>query len=156
MNNLSPIPDFIEPVIGFRVWKLLDGKLYSPLQSHRWAPGTNKARCRRGGMAPSCHATCGLYAQYHIDGISSALRAVGVIGAIQAWGTLEAHPTGFRAEYARPILLACSPYANTRQLRRIKQAATDYRLEVVAESELEERSYTYGARLDVKSALYSW
>lgn len=156
MGKAPATPDLIEPVIGFRVWKLLDGKLYSPLQTHCWVPGANTAYCRRGGTPPSCHSACGLYAQHQVKSLGPELRAVGVIGAVQAWGVLETHSMGFRAEHARPILLTYSPYASARQHQRLRETARYYQLEVVAEAELEARAAGYGTQVGSASPLHSW
>ena len=63
------VPDLVEPVIGFRQWRLCDGELWSAFADWRWTRGTNTARCIAADAthsedAPVSACTCGLYAWY--------------------------------------------------------------------------------------------
>ncbi len=53
-----------EPVIGWRVWRLANNRLYSIAKNALWRPGENQAKCLVGLKheipAPSCH--CGFWA----------------------------------------------------------------------------------------------
>jgi hypothetical protein len=62
----------------------------------------------QGHRAPAHSCGCGLYASYHPWRSLDRYLCQGppVYGAISAWGRLELHPDGFRAEYARVVALA--------------------------------------------------
>lgn len=124
-------PVFSECVIGYRSWKLDDWVL-SPISfGSPWRPGINRAVCKvhdtilgsmsftltTGGIttvdesqpraehsAPKRDCTCGLHAYHempeHADGI--------VVGAVAAWGDLQVHSNGFRAECAQILALVAA------------------------------------------------
>ena len=99
---------------GVRVWNvdehsLLRGVGYGgPLA---WSPDgePTSAHCLGGShRAPDPECDCGLYAYHpasltrdHIRGSYGTL----LTGIVEAWGRIELHEGGFRAQYARPILV---------------------------------------------------
>jgi hypothetical protein len=107
---------------GLRGWTVGGGsRLGSLAQQGSWAKGSQptKARCAAGGghRAPAQDCGCGLYAlhptapqcQSSFAKAHRAARADGtsgeLAGIVAAWGEVELHESGFRAEYARPHAL---------------------------------------------------
>jgi len=101
-------------IIGYREWRSKDLWLsrIGPFSvGPEWnSDGTpTRASCRSDWShhAPDPECECGLYA-YHpwISSTDADLRwfhARAVYGFIEAWGRIEVHAQGFRAEYARPV-----------------------------------------------------
>jgi hypothetical protein len=124
-------PVFSECVIGYRRWMLTDWTLVPNSIGDPWRPGINHARCRThdpgyaGALWAQRHASiyiesnpephttpdpdceCGLYALHDLDLIRGhePETIVFIIGAVAAWGRLEVHWDGFRAEYAQIVAL---------------------------------------------------
>jgi hypothetical protein len=118
-------PDLIQPVIGFRAWTIeKDEWLRSRGAGNtRWDVGTNEAKC--GGRdlvssvpyglspgptdhdAPDRNCECGFYAIYSLRDLVSSYGVDSdvVIGAVVAWGRMEVHASGFRAQLARIVAL---------------------------------------------------
>ena len=106
----------MEPVLGWRVWKLRRGRLGSWVIDYNWEPGENRATCLRMNYPPcsdspgeSCQ--CGFWAVWSPR---SCVARVGctieppwcVMGLIAGWGTVALHThEGFRAELAAPRCL---------------------------------------------------
>ena len=117
-------PLFAGRIHGIRVWQLgwVNGDAY--LEGFNGAEWVARGRptvaaCRRSGRrslhrAPHHDCACGLYAT-HPD---SAWFAFGLLyrkrtpplariaGIVEAWGRVELHEDGFRAEFARPVAVA--------------------------------------------------
>jgi hypothetical protein len=59
-----------EPVVlGWRIWKLREGRLASWAIDYRWEPGENRARCltaehRACDASPGRHCQCGFWAAW--------------------------------------------------------------------------------------------
>jgi hypothetical protein len=109
---VSAAPDFASAVAGYRAWQLGPGGFLFPLAlpaAPPWEPGANRARCfaRSPGVhtAPGPHCICGFHALH--DPCDSRL-GLGhpAVGAIAAWGEIEAYAAGFRAEHASVVALA--------------------------------------------------
>jgi hypothetical protein len=116
-------PPLIAGVIhGVRVWHLqLDGRqarLAAAVQGTGWVRGgrPTRARCLGAGAhaPPAGDCGCGLYAlhPYAIESSASFFHfpgyhrgALWIAGLVEAWGRVEIHSEGFRAEYARPLAL---------------------------------------------------
>jgi hypothetical protein len=108
------IPDYISPIIGFRVWpwdaiglKSLNGELWMPGQRLSAACRTLAGRAEDGLAvhdAPQMNCTCGVYAAKSLD----CLRALGymrydsIYGELYLWGTVVEHQLGWRAQFAYP------------------------------------------------------
>ena len=101
----SPEDALDQPVIGFRVWRI-DGEDLVAVGGERWPVGDNVAACRRNPRhaPPESACGCGIYALH--EPIDQAIWPGHVIGAVVAWGSLQVHLDGFRAQYARPIAIA--------------------------------------------------
>ncbi len=110
-------PVYSECVIGFRSWYAgSDHTLWPagwvPAASearsvHRpWRAGPNTAACPLADhLAPDRHCTCGLYAGFDVPAPEHGF----VVGAVAAWGLVQVHRDGFRAEHAQITALADDP-----------------------------------------------
>jgi hypothetical protein len=130
-------PDLIEPVIGFRAWRLDDDFLLSPSTDEWWPPGTElAARCLRGTHgepAPAHDCDCGIYAYYaaYTSATWYATRPGDSIpGAVLAWGQIEASYAGMRAQFARLLCLGLPPWADRARKRHIYAEATRLGIQV--------------------------
>lgn len=163
---MSTAPDFAEAVVGYRKWALdADGGLY-PLGARHvapWSSGQNEAVCHRfpapseGGplphLAPHGRCHCGLYAfrslsdhQLRFCTHQSATPIV-VTGAIAAWGEMEVHRTGFRAQYACVLALVANPRMSAARRVLLARAATRYGVPLVPWQDLEAEARRHAAPL---------
>ena len=115
----SKAPDLIEPVVGFRLWRLCDGSLRSMWAPDIWSSATMSARCDVGAAPPQDRCMCGVHA-WHRQVPFTATNPVRelVAGAVVLWGRVAVHETGLRAEHARVVALA-------RPLGRRKRVAVE-------------------------------
>lgn len=142
-------PDFIEPLIGFRAWHLdPDGSLvpWSLQGAGAWQPGVNTAECHAGKdhQPPATGCMCGLYAlatacDHRLHG-----RDGQIVGAIAAWGDIELHRTGFRAQHAAIVALA-RPHGRHEAAER---AAARHEVPLVEFDELEVTVRGHGRPID--------
>ena len=87
--------------------------------------------------APEPDSGCGLYA-VHPHAVEAALAYLGgrpggaIAGIVEAWGRVELHEGGFRAQYARPIAFAVAAEpASGDPARTAARIAHGYRAELV-------------------------
>lgn len=152
-------PLLIEPVIGFRSWAVgrddKDQPTLGPIGFGTWAwRGGAEARAtcayhekdnQAGGCPhepdtiPDPRCECGFYA-YHRP--PSGREAERVIGALSARGGIEVYREGFRAEYARPVLLA---WGGPEQAPEVKTLAARLGIDAVPLAELESSAKRFGA-----------
>jgi hypothetical protein len=98
-------PDYISPVVGYRVWQWGATGLKS-LNGIEWHPGEAfTAECKTQGCheTPQANCTCGIYASKSFD----HLRRLGyteqrITGEVWLWGTVVEHEDGWRAKFAYP------------------------------------------------------
>lgn len=132
---------------GFRSWELgLDGDgviRLSGFGGSKWREGgeTTRAECLERGehwrahtsTAPAGNCSCGLYA-FHpwLADPGRPLRSwrglrqpLSVVGLIEAWGQVQLHGNGFRAQYARPVALLLLGYSLTSQYGRLVSQAAE-------------------------------
>ena len=107
------IPDYISPVVAYRVWRW-DATGLKSLNGEPWLPNRPlEARCRVASAArhmaeaanevPHRKCTCGIYAaknSEHLRQIGYADR--GVCGEVYLWGTVVQHKLGWRDQFAYP------------------------------------------------------
>lgn len=116
------IPDFISPIIVWRVWHW-DSTGLKSLNGEPWLPNKPlQAGCRvfhngiRGGRAsatstphhaPEFKCTCGIYGSNNLDKLhmSDFWRYGSVFGEVKLWGSVIEHEAGYRAEFAYPKTL---------------------------------------------------
>ena len=107
-------PFFAGRIEGVRAWSLSDdlelrGRGIG--SSEAWAAdgAPTQAVCLDSNhRAPRSGCECGLYAlhpQARISEWVESFMTEGVAGVVEAWGRIELHEVGFRAEFARPKLL---------------------------------------------------
>jgi hypothetical protein len=113
-------PDLTEPVVGYRAWKVIGERLHSPYIPCRWdgrlmhaicSPAYRKVHRGIGWLtephrSPDPRCACGIYA-YHRPGLRSYFgEFMWLEGIVTAWGRIEVHSEGLRAEHARIEALA--------------------------------------------------
>jgi hypothetical protein len=103
-------PDLIDPIVGYRQWRLVGDSLASLFNNTRWQRVQLTAHCDGGDHHPECvphHlCSCGIYAYYDpCPRTASAVTRDLVAGAVVLWGHVELHGTGLRAEYAQIVAL---------------------------------------------------
>ena len=153
---------------GFRAWTLDGYRLRSanPAGGH-WMAGVNQAECRRVAYlravpgagpwsvplgpreshdAPGAGCACGLYAWHDVDRLPSppGWETEWVYGGVLAWGRVEVHADGFRAQYAEPAVLAYSDEQTHRHVRRVQAIASELGLPAVELAELERTTDALG------------
>jgi hypothetical protein len=151
-------PDLIEPIIGFRKWRISDGpSLWSEFASSVWRPGVMRAHCltepdkfphtprsapyrAHAGEAPQQQCRCGIYAWLSLPAMwarTAYAEPATVIGAVRAWGRLEVHEDGLRAQFATPACFALPPGCSKRDQRDLSLIAQYFGVRTVSISELE-------------------
>lgn len=105
------VPDYVLPIVGWRVWKLHPRSLRS-LNGEPWLPAEPlAAACKlldarpalTGHQAPARECRCGVYAAKSFAELCRAgYDRYGVHGEVCLWGTVVEHETGWRGEYAYP------------------------------------------------------
>lgn len=158
---MSAAPDLVEPVVGFRAWRLVGGQLLSPYIPCRWEGRTMHAACwpanrvllkGRGWMAephesPHPRCQCGVYA-YHRPGVQAYYGEwLWTEGVVTAWGRLEAHRDGLRAEHARIEALALPPRNEAERRAAVQAVAEDLEVPLVPRAELAAQAARHGAPL---------
>jgi hypothetical protein len=144
-------PDLIEPIVGFRHWRLLDGEVRSMFSQTPWVTAEMTARCRGGehdpAQTPSPGCTCGIYAYYDpCPRTASAMTHDLIGGAVVVWGRVEAHATGVRAEHARIVGLDL-PLTRTRKRRAVREIAERFAVPAVAHRKLKPLALAHGSPL---------
>jgi hypothetical protein len=98
-------PDLIEPVVGFRSWRIAGAWLRSPYVDVYWTDRAMSARCLRPHAAARPHAApdqacaCGIYVDF--DPPHHTTSPLDAVGIVTAWGRIQVHLDGFRAEHVR-------------------------------------------------------
>ena len=121
------IPDYISPVVGYRVWRWSATGLRS-LNGEPWLTGRPLAAgCRAAaggtlvGRAQALHGahelphpncTCGVYAAKTLKHLRQfGYQERGIHGEVYLWGTVVEHRLGWRAQFAYPKSLFLPPDA---------------------------------------------
>jgi hypothetical protein len=115
------VPDYISPVVGYRVWQW-DATGLRSLNGEKWlAHQPLSAVCRAdacGSIAglsktkhnpadlPSLSCTCGVYAARTMEHLRQCgYRKRAVHGEVFLWGTVVEHERGWRGQFAYPKTL---------------------------------------------------
>jgi hypothetical protein len=123
-GTVTRAPDFVEPVVGWRMWYALEDSdtrhLSSIVHKTAWpqrAPlvaacrkirFSFRPRKRRRHDAPAEDCTCGIYAagvwmlRAYLPAHISWLEHPPVLGQVSLWGTVCEHEHGWRATFAYP------------------------------------------------------
>jgi hypothetical protein len=143
-------PDLTAPVVGFRAWRIANGRLVSPYIPCRWEGRVMHAECydanrvltRGEGWLDRPHASphpdcrCGIYA-YHTPGPRTYFgESWWCAGLVSVWGHLEVHADGLRAEFARVEALAEPDAADARLRAAVGEIAGRLGVPVVVEEAL--------------------
>jgi hypothetical protein len=161
---MSVAPDYLEPVVGWRVWLVVEegGTFYlrSVVYEALWPPRHELvAHClhrsllrRFPGRAGAEHSPpfarchCGIYASFEVEKAASYLDAIGrseklavhrVIGKVSLWGEVLECEEGWRASRAHPAAI----YVPTR--------GRPYRLGVRAAAEIALALTDYGVPVEL-------
>lgn len=147
---------------GLRQWALDNAKpphLRAMVHDQPWPQGGAPfaARCvSHSHAAPGAHCSCGIYAWHpRPDNAEYAFPSRdwrgSVTGIIEAWGEVEVHHDGFRAQFARPRWLVLPAGADRQTRARVAKAAGAYGAEVItcaSAAELEGHCSRLGLGLD--------
>jgi len=114
------IPDYLSPIVGYRVWAWENPNLVSLNGRVSWPQGQPlKATCPISACsiskraifdyevseheAPQSTCTCGIYATKGPELLYGfGLRQLGIEGEVFLWGTVVEHTYGWRTQYAYP------------------------------------------------------
>jgi hypothetical protein len=153
-------PDLIEPVVGFRNWRILRtgparGELSSPYFAVTWSERLMRAECRRWRTtealletqhaAPQPGCGCGIRAYHAPTGEFSKVDHRGVSGIVTVWGRIEIGADEMRAELARVEALAVYSRWSRRQRDAVQEVAVNLGAELVDLRELGAAAASFGA-----------
>ena len=144
-------PDLIDPVIGFRQWRLAEGRMCSPFSDVRWDEAVVDAVCPLGAHrpedVPAEGCSCGIYALYEpCPRTASTATADLVAGAVVVWGTIQLHANGMRAGSCRIIALEL-PLSRRRKRTECVAVAEVLGVPAVRHRELRAQAARHGAPL---------
>lgn len=178
-EQVEKMPDLVQAVVGFRNFNIDEENelalTSAGLGAYTWAPGVNRAECRAhlatlrlsplgipireppspedeppAHDAPASDCGCGLYGWHDPREIVPSMSS-SVPAAIAAWGAIEVHATGFRAEYAKIVAIGLSDAAWSAGMReQIEQIAARYGVRAVPLIDLEEEAYRHGIAVPQK------
>jgi len=147
---VSAAPDLVGPLVGFRSWRVANGRLISPYVPCRWEGRVLHAECwdanrslqgGRGWLAephesPDEACQCGIYA-YDSPGLKSYHGEFWWCeGVITAWGRVVVHAAGWRAEHARVEALALPGRDDPRLAVAVHEIAARLDVPIVPRAEL--------------------
>jgi hypothetical protein len=153
-------PDLIEPVVGFRNWRILRtgparGELSSPYFPVAWSEPVMRAECRRWRtpealldtphVAPQSGCGCGIRAYHTPTGDFSKVDYRAVSGIVTVWGRIEIGADEMRAELARVEALAVYSRWSRRQRDAVRDVAANLGAELVDLRELGTAAASFGA-----------
>jgi hypothetical protein len=153
-------PDLIEPVVGFRNWRILRtgparGELSSPYFPVTWSEPVMRAECRRwrtpealldaSHAAPQPECGCGLRAYHTPTAEFSKVDYRAVSGIVTVWGRIDVGADEMRAELARVEALAVYSRWSRRQREAVQDVAANLGADLVDIRELGEAAAKYGA-----------
>jgi hypothetical protein len=151
LTATSAGPDLIDPVIGFRQWRLDGDQLWSPRCDVLWEDAHMTATCPLDTHpvddVPGHSCSCGLYAYYEpCPRTASAATLDLLAGAVILWGAIELHSGGLRAEHCQMIALAL-PLSRGRKRTRCVTAARSLGVPTVPHKQLRAEAAQHGAAI---------
>jgi hypothetical protein len=107
------IPDYISPLVAYRVWQW-DALGLKSLNNEPWVPGraleATTSRCSKEHVPPEDACACGIYAAKNFQHlVDIGYAGYGVHGEVYLWGTVVEHRLGWRAQYAYPKSIILPP-----------------------------------------------
>jgi hypothetical protein len=158
---MSGAPDLAAPVVGFRAWRVIDDRLTSPYIPVRWEGRLMHAACypanrnlvfgdgwlREPHVSPHPRCRCGIYAYHHPQLSPYVGEFEWVGGVVSAWGRMEVHRDGLRAEHARIEALALQRGWGAARTARTRRIAAALGADAVAHHELAAAAESYGTPL---------
>jgi hypothetical protein len=105
------IPDYISPIVGYRIWGWDAIERLRSLNGEIWFPGQAlAAKCRITGNheCPADGCSCGVYAAKnyeHLQKIAPPYLDSVLHGEVCLWGRVVQHQFGYRAQFAYPRTL---------------------------------------------------
>jgi hypothetical protein len=147
----SPAPDLIEPVVGYRQWRLGDELLRSMFAHAAWVGAELTAICKLGdhdpAIIPAKGCSCGIHAYYAPCPRTASVGTADLIGgAVVLRGTIELHATGMRGEHARIVALEL-PFSRGHKRRRVMEIGARMHVPVVPHRELRFVAAEHGSPL---------
>jgi hypothetical protein len=160
--DVAEAPDLIEAIVAFRKWRVVDGRLRSLYEPIFWLEPMQEAECRSGRYqerlhgsrrgqqhnAPQAGCSCGIYASHEPDYRFPTVDYRGVSGIVTAWGAIEVHADGLRAEFVQVEALSMYSHWGRRQSDAVRTVAETLEVDLVDLYDLEAVAGRYGARLD--------
>ena len=157
----SRAPDLIEPVTGFRRWRLVGERLTSPFIPLRWDEAVAHARCYPANRsllfgdgwldkphrAPDPDCRCGIYAWHELPSPGPVPDPDRVFGVVALWGRIEVHADGMRAQHARIAALGRPFSMGSSQAARLDAIAAALGVALVDEAELRRVALEHGSPL---------
>jgi hypothetical protein len=155
-------PDLIEPIVGFRNWRIfrngpLDGELSSPYLPVSWTERVHRAECRRrrsveellqeSHRAPAPGCGCGISAYHAPSGDFSKTDFRAVSGIVTVWGAIQVDSEEMRAEVARVEALALYHRWSRHQLDAVRAIADKLGTDLVDLRDLGAAAKRYGQGL---------
>jgi hypothetical protein len=149
-----PVPDLMEPVHAFRDWRVSPEGLTSPRTGVAWSSRELAAECRPrtpedlvrpAHRAPGRDCSCGIHAYFRPGYETSKVDFLGVTGIITAWGEIEVHHEGIRAEFARVEALGMYGRWTRRQKGAVFAIADELDVDVLDLYDLEPAAAGYAA-----------
>lgn len=125
-EEVSKIPDYVNPLVGYRNWAYSNGFLSSPIATNViWEPNKRmECGCRNSSRewhkSPSSDCSCGLYAVKELDSNLTIPFLLNlsrhIFGEVYLWGKIIEHDLGYRAQYAYPKRLFLNEYQSPENL----------------------------------------
>jgi hypothetical protein len=153
-------PDLIEPIVGFRNWRIFrtgrtEGELSSPYLPVLWTEPVVRAECRRWRSpedllskrhtAPDPDCGCGIRAYREPTSAFSKVDYRGVSGIVTVWGRIEIDRDEMRAELARIEALGVYRRWSRRQQDAVRAVAGNLGADIVDLDDLDAAAAAYGA-----------
>jgi hypothetical protein len=156
----SRLPDLIEPIVGFRNWRIFRagpaaGVLSSPFLPVSWSQRVVRAECRSWRSpddllrtphtAPDPDCGCGIRAYRTPTSNFSKVDYRAVSGIVTLWGRIEIDREEMRAQLARVEALGIYDRWSRRQQEAVREVAGSLGVDLVDLHELGVAAASYGA-----------
>lgn len=103
---LMAAPDYVQPIVAWRAWRVSGMKLQSLGRDNIWEPkkAMSAENCR-SHEAPLSNCGCGIWSFNTLEELVEAVQGYNskpVVGTVSLWGRLIQCEHGWRAQYAYP------------------------------------------------------